>query len=134
MILDRGHDVAVGGDLRGHESLPHRDVFVTRERVLQVHLPSEVRVCLARHVRAVGVPREQVECGRLLAEQPPVDDVAEDEVVRAQEVEGVRHVLALEESRFLHAPDQSLHRVGVGEHRGQCARALVVNGGIEVCR
>ena len=94
-----GDDVGVGPDLRDHQPLAQRDVLVVRERVLEVRLAQELGVGLARQVGAVGVPRQQVERRRLLAQQPAVDDVAEHEVVGAQQVEGAGDVLARRGSR-----------------------------------
>ena len=53
------------------------------------------------HAGAVAVPVQQVEGGRLLAQQVIVDDIGPDQVVGAQQVEHVGHLAAVEISRSI---------------------------------
>src|SRR3546814_13076000 len=55
-----------------------------------------------RHARRVGVPVEQVEGEGVLAHQVVVHHEGPDEVIGAQQVEGGRHVGALEVAIVLH--------------------------------
>ena len=56
----------------------------------------------AGHPGAVGVPVQEVEGRRLVAEQVVVDHVAPDQVVRPQQVEHVGHLAAVEIAALHH--------------------------------
>ena len=77
-----------------------------------------------RHAGGIGVPVEQVEGQRFLAAQVVVDEIGPDQIARAQEVEGRRHLRAFQIALLLHRPlqrlelrlvDENLQITGMGE-------------------
>src|SRR5829696_272301 len=88
------------------------------EVVLEVGVAQVEAVGVAGHVRAVGVPVEEVEGRGLLAEQVVVDDVRPDELARAQEVEHVGHLAVVEVAALHHGLLHELHLRLVYEHGG----------------
>ena len=72
------------------------------EPVLQIAIAQVERVVRRRHARGIRVPVQQVEGRRLLALEIVVDDVGPDQVVRAQQIEGVGHLLAFEVAALVH--------------------------------
>src|SRR5215207_8076795 len=88
------------------------------EVVLEVGVAQVEAVGVARHARAVGVPVEEVECGRLLAEQVVVDDVRPDQLARAKQVEHVGHLAVVEVATLHHGLLHELDLRLVYEHRG----------------
>ncbi len=115
MIVDRGDDVRL--DLNG---LWIQRVAVDRvgalgEFIVEIARAKVLRVHLGGHSRAVAVPHQEVEGGRFLTEEPVVGDVLKHEVVGAQHVKDVRHVLALKVTRLIHLLFETGDRGFVGE-------------------
>ena len=69
-----------------------------------------------RHAGGVGIPVQQVERQRRLALEVIVDDVGPDQIVRAQHVEGVGHLLGFEIAALGHAAFERAHLLLVDEH------------------
>ncbi len=72
----------------------------------------------AGHARAVGIPVEQVEGRRFLAQQVVVDDIAPDQVIGAQHVEHRGHRAAIEIATLHHLSFDIPHLWFINEHRG----------------
>ena len=88
----------------------------------------EVAVQAGGEPDGVLVPVQDVERGRLLAEQVVVDDVVPDEVVRPQPREHARERLAVEVAAARRFGDGGRRELAVRERRGR-AGALVVERG-----
>ena len=93
--------------------------------VLDVEVPQVERVHGGGHPGAVGVPREDVERGWLLAHQPVGHHVVEDQVVGPQDVERARHRGTLERALAAHLALQLLHRREVGERAERAGLRVV---------
>ena len=84
VVGDPGDEVGVQRDRRQvHRRAQHGQLARVHERVLQGHA-DEVAVQSGRHPRRVGVPVEDVEGRRVLAQQVVVDPVVPDQVIGPQ--------------------------------------------------
>ena len=88
---------------------------------------------LGRHPGPVLVPRQQVERRRLVALQPVVPHVLEDQVVCPQRTEGPRHGRRVQEALLLHLLLEARDRGLVGE-RAEQAGSREIGMGVEECR
>jgi hypothetical protein len=78
------------------------------QQVLHVHVAQVEAVHRRRHARGIGVPVQQVEGEGVLAQQVVVHHEGPDQVVRAQHVEGGRHLAAFEVAALVHLLLQEL--------------------------
>ncbi len=112
-----------------------RDAAGLHQQVLLVHLAQVEAVHRRRHAGRIGVPIQQVERERLLAEQVVVDDKRPDQVVGTQHVEGRVHVAGFEIALLAHTlferlqlllVDKDAELAGLLEigHRHEIGRAL----------
>jgi hypothetical protein len=62
------------------------------QQIFDVHVAQVERVHLRRHASGIGVPVQQVERERFLAEQIIVHHERPDQIVGAQQVERARHL------------------------------------------
>ena len=70
-----------------------------------------------RHPRGVGIPVQQVERRGRLPLQIIADDIGPDQIVRAQHVEGHRHLAAFEHAGRLHVALERGDLVFIDEHQ-----------------
>ena len=108
VVGDAGDDVGIDIDLAHvdrlaqHLHLAGVDVRVVLEDAEQVGMEGR------RQARGVGVPEQDVEGRRVVAEQVVVDPVVPDQVVRAQPGEDARHLGAVDDALAL---DRRLQRL-----------------------
>ena len=93
-----------------------RDAVRLRQQVLLVHLAQVEAVHPRRHAGRIGVPVQQVERERIVAQQVVVDDERPDQVVGAQHVERRRHLAAFEIAALVHLVFERLQLLLVDEH------------------
>ncbi len=94
MIFTTGLDRDGYVDVLHAHRLAEDTELATAEPVLTIEGIEIGAVCLAGNIGLVGVPVEQVERARLLAEHVVVDDIAPDEIDRAKPVERFAHEFA----------------------------------------
>ena len=117
VVLDRRQEVGRGLDLRDIDRhAVERDAAGPAQQVLQVHVAQVEAVHRRRHAGGVGVPVEQVERERILAHQVVVHDERPDQVVGAHQVEGGRHLVALEVAALRHLAFEAVELLLVDEH------------------
>ncbi len=117
VVLERGNEIRRYHDLpEVDRHTAQRDAAGYLEPVGEVHLAKVEAVHLRRHARGIGIPVKEIEREGILPEQIVVDDERRHQVVRAQHVEGGRHLGALEVAALPHAAFQVLDLRIVDEH------------------
>src|SRR6266700_6848289 len=94
----------------------------------QIGVAQVERVCRTSHTRAIGVPVEQIEGGRLLAQQIVVDHIAPDQVVGAQHVEHTRHRTAIQVAALHHTSLKIGYLRLINKDRGVADLAKILQG------
>ena len=137
----RGRDVVLAGRqiVHRHPHLRQVEQGVVQHHaaggqpVLQVAVAQIVGMVRRRHPRRIGIPVQQIERGGRLSLQVIADDVGPDQVVRAQHVEGHRHLAAFEHTGGLHIALQRGNLVFIDEHQEVAGMGEVDLGGKEGC-
>ena len=128
VVGDPGHDVGVGVDLAEVDvAVEHRRGARLGEAVVdrQVH---EVAVHGRRHPHRIGVPVEDVEGLRGVAEQVVVDPVVPDQVVGSQPREHLGQHLAVEVALLRRRPGRGGRGLVREQRAGQPGLLLVEHG------
>ena len=139
MILD-GADGEEGDADIGDGNGPAIDLVVTHGEGVVEEDPAQIlRVHAEGHAGRIGIPGREVVPGLALAEQIVADQARPDQVVGAQQLEGPRHLLGVQEALIPHhvlekgdlilVDEQQqfagLGKVGLGRQQGEGAQAGV---------
>jgi hypothetical protein len=118
VVLARRQEVDRHIDLaRVDRHVGERDAAGILQHVPLVHAVQVEALHRRRHAGRIGIPVQQVESARIAAHQVVVDHEEPDQVVLAQQVERLRHVMALEVAALVHVLVGERELVGVDEHR-----------------